>query len=162
MILKLVQETGQLQMTVEPVVWEIFTPPYPNAYTLPATATGGVFAADVDNWWKPQHFLSTATITAPFDFSIYLNVWIEFDNDWQAIDADDFGYVEVSTDGTTWTAVRTFDVTDVRNTHENVNISTIAALQPTVFVRLRTVQPGWDWWWAVDNFTMHADRDSTC
>ena len=70
----------------------------------------------------------------------------------------DFGYVEVSTDGTNWTTVRTFDVVDVRNTHEVVDITSIAALQPTVYVRLRTIQPGWDWWWAVDNFTVCASN----
>ncbi|HEX7358045.1 MAG TPA: hypothetical protein VF270_10080, partial [Ignavibacteriaceae bacterium] len=125
-------------------------------YTLPATAQGNVLAADADACGSGTTVLSTATLNTVFDFSSYLNVYIEFDNDWQAIDADDFAYVEVSTDGSTWTAVRTFDVTDVRNTHEMVNITSIAALQPAVHVRLRTVQPGWDWWWAVDNFKVCA------
>ncbi|MBE0571166.1 MAG: hypothetical protein IH618_06440, partial [Ignavibacteriaceae bacterium] len=125
-------------------------------YTLPATAQGNVLAADVDACGSGTTLLSTATINTVFDFSNYANAYIEFDNDWQALSSSDFSYVEVSTNGTTWTAVRTFDVTDVRNTHEFVDITSIAALQPTVHVRIRTVQPAWDWWWAVDNFKVCA------
>ena len=134
-------------------VWAIFQA---TEYTMPPEAVGNVMAADVDFCGSGTTLLSTATITTPFDFSQYATAYIEFDNDWQAIDADDFGYVEVSTDGTNWTTVRTFDVVDVRNTHEVVDITAIAALQATVYVRLRTIQPGWDWWWAVDNFTVCA------
>ena len=48
--------------------------------------------------------------------------------------AADFSYVEVSVDGgTTWTPVRTFDVTDVRNTHEVIDISSFVALQSFQF-----------------------------
>jgi len=132
-------------------VWEIHQA---SEYTLPVTAVGNVLAADVDACGSGTTLLSTATLNNVFDFSGWSTVYIEFDNDWQAIDADDFGYVEVSTDGANWTAVRTFDVTDVRNTHEVVDISSIAANQANVTFRLRTIQPGWDWWWAVDNFTV--------
>ncbi|MBP9120448.1 MAG: T9SS type A sorting domain-containing protein [Ignavibacterium sp.] len=133
------------------VIWQVFNPPYPNTYTLPVTATGGVFAADVDQAGTGSTCLSTATLTNPIDASLYGVVNLEFDNDWQALGATDFGYVEVSVDGgTTWTAVRTFDVTDVRNTHEVVNISSFVALQ-SFRLRLRSVQPAWDWWWVVDN-----------
>lgn len=44
-------------------VWEIFTPPYPNTYTLPPTATGGVFAADADDCGSGTTVLTTATLT---------------------------------------------------------------------------------------------------
>jgi hypothetical protein len=134
-------------------VWEIHQA---GEYTLPATATGNVLAADVDFCGSGTTLLSTATRTTPFNFSTYDTVYIEFDNDWQALNAADFGYVEVSTDSINWTAVRTFDGTDVRNTHEVVDITAIAASQATVYVRLRTIQPDWDWWWAVDNFTVCA------
>ena len=63
-------------------VWEIHQA---SEYTLPATASGNVMAADVDFCGSGTTLLSTATITAPFDFSIYQNGYIEFDNDWQAI-----------------------------------------------------------------------------
>lgn len=122
-----------------------------NSYTLPASASGNVLAADADFCGSGTTTLSTATYNTPIDASIYQVVTLEFDNDWQAIDNADSSFVEVSTDGgTSWTAVRTFDVTDVRNTHEVVDITSFVALQ-TFQLRLRTIQPGWDWWWAVDN-----------
>ncbi|HCY75984.1 MAG TPA: hypothetical protein DHV28_08685 [Ignavibacteriales bacterium] len=125
-------------------------------YTLPATALGNVLAADADACGSGTTTLSTATVTNPIDASNYATVTLEFDNDWQAIDAADFSYVEVSVDGgTTWTAVRTFDITDVRNTHEVLDITGVVALQ-SFQLRLRTIQPGWDWWWAVDNIKVIA------
>ena len=134
-------------------VWDIFQA---TEYTMPATAVGNVLSADADFCGSGTTLLSTATLNTPIDVSSYATVSLEFDNDWQAIDADDFGYVEVSVDGgTTWTAVRTFDVTDVRNTHEVIDISSIVALQ-SFNLRLRTIQPGWDWWWAVDNIQVIA------
>ncbi|HRN26156.1 MAG TPA: T9SS type A sorting domain-containing protein [Ignavibacteriaceae bacterium] len=137
-------------------IWTIFNPPYPNTYTLPASATGGVFAADADNVGSGGNSLTTATVTNPIDASMYLSVQLEFDNDWQAINSADFGYVEVSVDGgTTWTAVRTFDVVDVRNTHELINISSSVASQ-SFLLRFRSVQPAWDWWWAIDNVKVIA------
>ena len=148
-------ENGTVNWTITndggTVVWQVFTPPYPNTYTLPPAATGGVFAADVDQAGSTATLLSTATIITPFDFSnndLYL---IEFDNDWQALDSADYSYVELSIDGFNWTAVRTFDVNDVRSTRESIDISLIVRGQSQVYIRLRSVQPGWDWWWVVDN-----------
>ncbi|WP_337865892.1 T9SS type A sorting domain-containing protein [Ignavibacterium sp.] len=138
-------------------VWTVYTPPYPNAYTIP-NASGGVFAADVDNCGSGSSLLSTATVTNPFDFSIYQTVVIEFDQDFNALTSNDACYVEVSTDGTNWTTVWQQIGVDLRNTHEVVNVSTQGALQSTFYVRLRSVQPGWDWWWAIDNFKVCASN----
>ena len=121
---------------------------------MPSAAEGNVLAADVDFCGPGTTLLSTATITIPFNFSQSNYGWIDFDNDWQAFDSTGFGYVEVSIDNLNWTAVRTFDVIDVRNSHEFINISSIVRFQPQVYVRLRSVQPGWHWWWAVDNFNV--------
>jgi V8-like Glu-specific endopeptidase len=137
-------------------VWEVFNPPYPNSYTLPATSTGGILAADSDECGSGTTLLSTATLTSPIDATLYDAVWLEFDNDWQAIDADDFCYVDVSTDGgTSWQNVLTFDETDVRNTHEMIDITSFVA-NSTFSLRFVSVQPGWDWWWAVDNVCIHG------
>jgi hypothetical protein len=96
---------------------------------------------------------TTAEVIQVLDLTNYDVVTIEFDNDWRTIDAADEAHVEVSNDGgSTWTGVWDQVGTDVRNTHETVNISSMAANQSNVKVRLRSVQPGWDWWWAVDNF----------
>ena len=124
-----------------------------NGYTLPPSATGSVLSADADFCGSGSTTLGTATFNNPIDASLYQTVTIEFDNDWQAIDNADFSYVEVSTDNANWIPVRTFDVTDVRNTHEFIDISSSVALQ-SFYLRLRTVQPGWDWWWAVDNISV--------
>ena len=84
-------------------------------------------------------------------------VTIEFDNDWNVIDAQDEAHVEVSTDGgSTWTGVWDQVGTDIRDTHESINISSIAASQSNVKIRIRSVQPGWDWWWTVDNFCVYG------
>jgi hypothetical protein len=95
-------------------------------------------------------------LSNPIDATLYETVWLEFDNDWQAIDADDFCYVDVSTDGgTTWQNVLTFDETDVRNTHEVWDMTSLVA-HSTFSLRFVSIQPGWDWWWVVDNVLVHG------
>jgi hypothetical protein len=135
--------------------WEIFTPPYPNTYTLPATSSGGVLVADSDVCGSGTTMNTTAEVTQVLDLSNYDVVTIEFDNDWNVLDAADEAHVEVSNDGgSTWVGVWDQIGTDITNTHESINISSIAANQSNVKVRVRSVQPGWDWWWAVDNFAV--------
>ncbi len=137
-------------------VWLVFNPPYPNAYTLPATSSGGVLSADSDECGSGSTLLSTATLTSAIDATLYQSVWLEFDNDWNAIDAQDFCYVDVSIDGgTTWQNVLTFDGTDVRNTHEVWDLTALVA-ENTFNIRFVSVQPGWDWWWAVDNICIYG------
>ncbi|QQS36697.1 MAG: T9SS type A sorting domain-containing protein [Ignavibacteriales bacterium] len=136
-------------------VWEIFTPPYPNTYTLPAASSGGVFSAESDDCGSNTTMNTTSMITQTFNCSNYPLVVIHFDNDWRILDAQDEAHLEISTDGgTTWTGVWDQVGVDVRNTHESINISQLAAGQSNVKIRLRSVQPGWDWWWTVDNFAV--------
>ena len=147
-------ETGTGQWTITndggTCVWENFYEPWPNSYTLPETAGGGVLAADSDNCGSSSMIYTTAT-TFDLDCMSAAQVWLEFDNDWNAIDTEDFAYVDYSTDfGGTWTNVLTFDSNDVRNTHE-VHELPNAAGSDGVMVRFVSVQPGWDWWWAIDN-----------
>jgi hypothetical protein len=130
-------------------LWEIHQA---QEYTLPGTASGNVMAADADACGSGTTLLSTAT--TGLDATLYQTVYLEFDNDWNAIDADDFGYVDVSTDnGSTWQNVLTFDATDVRNTHIVHDISSLVAMS-TFDLRFVSVQPGWDWWWAIDNVSI--------
>ena len=85
------------------------------------------------------------------DCSLKESVYLEFDNDWNAIDAQDSAIVEVSYNGgSTWAPVVAWGGTDVRNTHETYSLPG-ADNNATVKVRFRSIQPGWDWWWAVDN-----------
>jgi len=138
-------------------VWEVFFPPYPNVYTLPAPAGGGMFSADVDECGSGTTLLSTATVTNPIDATLYQTVWLEFDNDFLFLDPADACYVEVSTDGTNWTTVWSQIGASLRNTHEMVDLTAEVALS-SFWIRLRSVQPFWDWWWTVDNVAIYNDN----
>jgi hypothetical protein len=135
-------------------VWDIFQA---SEYTLPPTALGNVMAADADfcGSTPPNGVLSTATTTG-IDASGMATVWLEFDNDWQPITVGDSAIVDVSTDGgTTWQNVLTWDDFDIRNTHEVWDLTPLVA--GSIFdMRFVSVQPGWDWWWAVDNVAVFA------
>jgi hypothetical protein len=134
-------------------VWDIFQA---TEYTMPPTAVGNVMAADADACGSGTTLLSTATLANPIDATLYQTVWVEFDNDWQAIDADDFAILEVSTDGgTTWQEVFTWGETDIRNTHEVWDLTSMVA-QSNFTMRFVSIQPGWDWWWAVDNVCVYG------
>jgi hypothetical protein len=119
---------------------------------MPPTATGGILAADADNCGSSGGGSSgSITLNSPIDASNYNSVAVEWDNDWQAISTSDFAYLDVSTDGgATWMNVVTFTDIDVRDTHEYHDISSMVGLQ-SFMLRLVSVQPAWDWWWAVDN-----------
>jgi len=132
--------------------WAIFDA---SGYTLPPSAVGNVMAADADFCGNGSSTLSTATTTG-IDATMYQTVWLEFDNDWQAIDVNDFAMVDVSTDGgANWMNVLTFNDVDVRNTHEVWDLSSLVG-QSVFDLRFVSVQPAWDWWWAVDNVTVNA------
>jgi hypothetical protein len=125
-------------------------------YTLPATAVGNCLALDVDDCnGTTGNGLSTATHTG-IDASLYQTVWLEFDNDWQPIGTADFAIVDVSVDGgATWQNVFTWNDVDVRNTHEIWDLTSLVALS-NFSIRFKSIQPGWDWWWAVDNICIYA------
>lgn len=131
-------------------VWQIYSTPYPNTYTLPPTSVSPVFAADADNCGSGTTLLSTATSNTIICTNYEL-ISLEFDNDWNAIDAQDQAIVDYSTNGgTTWINLINWGGTDVRNTHE-VHPMPSATNMANVKVRFKSVQPGWDWWWAIDN-----------
>jgi len=139
------------------VEWLIFTPPFGNSYQMPPTSSGNVCSADTDNAGYGSTADCTIEIMTALDLSSYISANIQFDNDWQAIDNADYAYVDVSTDGgTNWTNVLTFDEVDVRETHEIVDITAEAAGQSNVLIRFHSVQPGWDWWWTIDNVGVYA------
>jgi len=138
-------------------VWQIRFAPFPNTYTLPSTSTGGIMTADVDECGSGSTLLSTATLNQIFDFTSYDVVTLEFDNDWNVIDAQDEAHIEVSADGgSNWIGVWDQIGTDILNTHETVNITSMAAGNSNVKIRLRSVQPGWDWWWVIDNLCVYG------
>lgn len=135
-------------------VWQAYGTPYPNSYTLPAPSAGNVACADADEEDPIDCELILAT---PLDLTVYENIFLEFDNDFNALDSDDWAYVDVSIDGgSSWINLISWN-TDVRETHESIDISAHASLQSNVLVRFYSIQPGWDWWWAIDNVQVTGD-----
>ncbi len=129
--------------------WATFSPPYPNTYTLPCGGgCGAVLSADADDCGDGM--LSTATITDAIDATNATNLTLTFDNDFYTYATDDASYVEVSADGgATWTTVWSVIGVDLRNTTEVVDLSAYDGM--SFMLRFRSVQPGWDWWWTIDN-----------
>jgi hypothetical protein len=135
-------------------VWLIFSTPYPNVYTLPSTSVSPVLAADADECVGPPRMVMSTATSITINCSAYELISLEFDNDWNALDAQDQAIVDYSTNGgTTWTNLITFGGTDVRNTHE-VKPMPNATGMANVKIRFKSIQPGWDWWWAIDNVTV--------
>lgn len=138
--------------------WIVYSEPYPNSYSMPPTSSGNVCSADSDEAGSGSSTDCTIELSTALNLTTYENIILEFDNDFNAIDADDYCYVDVSSDGgTTWTNVLQFAGVDVTATHEIVDISAIANLQSSVLIRFHSVQPGWDWWWTIDNVQVTGD-----
>ena len=136
-------------------IWEMYSLPYPNNYTIPPSSYGTtVLSADADYCGNGTTLLSTATLVQPIYLSQQGICIIEFDNDWQAFDSTSFGFIEISEDQTSWTIVKIYDHIDIRNTHEMLDISSFIDLLGPIYIRFRSVQPGWHWWWVIDNFSV--------
>jgi len=143
-------------------MWMIYAEPFPNAYTLPPESTGNIACADSDEAGSGSTTDTTIELLNPIDLSLYDTVNLQFDSDFYAIDTDDMGYVDVSTDGgASWTNVLTYAGVSVRETHEIIDISSVAAFQGNVLIRFQSVQPGWDWWWAIDNVGIYGTLGGT-
>ncbi len=126
---------------------------YPNSYTMPETSSGFVMAADSDEDYPIDSELVNANA---FDCSGLSNVYLEFDSDFNALDTDDLCYVYVSNDGSTWNTVLEYLGVDVRETHEMIDISEYAAGEAEVWVKFHSIQPGWDWYWVLDNISINS------
>jgi hypothetical protein len=110
-------------------------------------ASGFVIAADADECGSGTTTLTSITLNFPIDERFY-PIRIQFDNDWRALDSADAAYIEVSTNGgVTWEIVWSKVGIDWRDTHEDF----IIYYYDETIIRFRSVQPGWDWWWAIDN-----------
>ena len=132
--------------------WQIFTD---RGYLLPPTATGGIFAADADYCGNGGGgSISTAVLTYAGEPNYIPSYLIEWDNDWQALNNLDSAFMDYSIDeGQTWHNIVFFDENDVRNTHE-IQVLHNQIPDNHFMLRLRSIQPGWDWWWAIDNLTV--------
>jgi len=132
-------------------LWMIYGEPYPNAYNMPEPSAGNVMSADSDEAGSGSTTDTELILAAPLNCAGVSAVYLEFDNSYNAISAEDFGYIYVSgNNGANWNLVMTYNATDVLN-HEVIDISDYAANQSQVLVKFHSVQPGWDWWWTIDN-----------
>jgi hypothetical protein len=99
------------------------------------------------------------SLTSPvMDLSTYSNVYVSFFHkffQFGTADDSDFGYVEVSTDGTNWTPVATYGDDD--ESYVLLDLSTELGGQASAQVRFRYVDAGtWAWYWTVDTFEVRA------
>jgi len=139
-------------------LWMIYSPPYPNSYTMPPTSSGNVCSADSDEAGSGTTTNTTLELATALDLSTYTNVILEFDSDFYAIDTDDYCYVDVSNDGgSSWNNVLTYAGVSVRQTHETIDITEYTELESNVLLIFHSVQPGWDWWWTIDNVEINAE-----
>ncbi|MBL1211741.1 MAG: T9SS type A sorting domain-containing protein [Ignavibacteriae bacterium] len=131
--------------------WELLPA---NFYQLPSTATGYCLAADADDCGSGTNINTIATMIDFIDLRPYGDhayLYMEFDSDWEALDEDDYGYVEISSNGTDWEPILVYNSVDVRNEHVEIYITHSMGYVPKLKIRFRTVMPGWDWHWAIDN-----------
>lgn len=118
--------------------------------TLPPTSNGNIMAADVDLCGSGTNENTTATLTDPLNCSNLKDVYVEMDNDFYVLSADQ-AMLDVSTDGgTTW--INKFNWTTSHRQFHSITQVPEAYYQPNVRFKLTCIEPAWDWWWAVDNF----------
>lgn len=138
-------------------VWEVLDIAA-NFYTLPPEASGNILAADADLCGNGTTLLSTATLTNTLDLSAASVVTIQFDSDWRHVGPKDIARVEVSNNnGSSWSPVLEYAGVSARERHEALDVGSVAAGSGEVKVRLVSIQPDWDWWWAIDNFEIAAN-----
>ncbi len=130
-------------------LWEIQGPSYPNEYTLPVTSSGNVMAADADDCGSGGSLLSDLILTTGVDVS-FDSVRLEFDSDWNNYVSSDTAIVYVSAGAGIWHRILTYSA-DFRNTHVKLDVTSQLRGSNQAKVRFRSIQPGYDWWWAIDN-----------
>lgn len=137
--------------------WEIFTAPYPNAYTMPATSNSPVFSADSDECGNGTTLNSTATVGDNINCAGYTNITLEWDNDFRHFNASSVARTQVSYNGgSTWETLVEWSGVSKRNSFENFSLPNATNI-PNLKIRFVSIQPGWHWWWTIDNVTVKGD-----
>jgi hypothetical protein len=137
-----------------PLKWNITNNGGNCVWSIKAQFANHVFSADADACGPNTTINSTATLANSINFTDKYNVYLEFDNDFYKYGSDTC-IIDASFDGgSTWLNLATWTA-DRRMTHE-VMLLPLATNNPAVKVRFISIQPGWDWWWALDNVTIHA------
>ena len=137
------------------VPWSIQTTIYPGV-TLPPTAVIPVLSCNTDEV-PNSNSNATATLTTGINCTGKSNIYLSFDSDWNTSTASDVATVDASYDGgTTWVVLANWaGQIDRRNATEILQMPG-AENKPNVKVRFKCVQPGWDWWWVIDNVRING------
>ncbi len=116
------------------------------------TGGSGNFAIiDSDNYGS-SGLQNTELRTPAIDASGASGVLLMFNTDYRDLSGDpEVADVDVSSDGVNWTNVWQ-KTTNYRGPHaETVDLSAVAANQPSVIVRFHYYNASWSWWWEVDD-----------
>lgn len=90
------------------------------------------------------------SLVSPF-FSVPVGGALDFDYDWNAYTSGnlEYGDVDVSTDGTNWTTLATWDGTVDDNGHASIPLTAYEG--QSVQVRFHYYDANYEYWWQVDN-----------
>lgn len=100
--------------------------------------------------------VDTELRTPPLDLSNFSTVVLHFDHLFVYWDLE-IGDVDVSTDGgSTWVNVARFQEEDVGPETRTIDISSVAAGQPSVIIRFHYYDANYAWFWIVDNVRVEA------
>ncbi len=94
--------------------------------------------------------MSTARVTDPIDATGATNVTLYFDNDFNAMEHRMKVMLKsAQTEVQTGQQFGRHIGVDITNTTEVVDLSAYDGM--SFMLQFRSVQPGWDWWWTIDN-----------
>ncbi|MFM9984311.1 MAG: T9SS type A sorting domain-containing protein [Flavobacteriales bacterium] len=85
----------------------------------------------------------------------YNTLNLSFYHHFNELVGNDFGYVQVSTNGTSWTDVQTYSTDQGGATNfaqSTINLNAYVG-NSTVYIRFKFVAD-WGWWWAIDNVSV--------
>jgi flagellar hook assembly protein FlgD len=136
-------------------VWTVYPEPWLNNYLLPITAHGNVFAADADVTGSGTQTITTAMFF--LDLSDYDSVRLNIDSDWRARTTADTARINVSIDNRlSWITVVENAGVSARNEHISIDLTSLIAGSSEAWIAFESYQPGFDWWWVIDNVCVTA------
>ncbi|MDD5360508.1 MAG: T9SS type A sorting domain-containing protein [Ignavibacteria bacterium] len=130
------------------VPWALQTAAYTNM-VMPTNAVLPWMACNVDAAGSGSNSNAVATLTTGINCSGKDGVFLEFDQDFYVLSGDQ-AIIDYSTNGgSSWINIATWTAS---HRTEHATIPMPAATNMTnVKLRFSCIQPGYDWWWALDN-----------
>lgn len=111
------------------------------------------FAICDGNWYGSGSSEDAYLESATFDASNATRVLLEFDHYFRSIGSDT-AEIQVF-NGVSWISDTIFSASSNNSQHEIIDISKDAAGVVNCQVRFRYVDPGWGWYWAIDNVQIY-------